>query len=163
MWRIEELSSLAERALEASSYQGPPSARVREVPDVRTIRYYTTAGLIDRPAEMRGRTAYYGRRHLLQLVAIKRLQEQGLPLVEVQERLALPAGVSARANPKSSTGRVDVFVRLLTDHGAEASALRTFRSAWGLLRRTSSSARWANRRRPSRRFAYERIMIDPTK
>jgi dCTP deaminase len=28
------------------------------------------------------------------------------------------AGVSARANPKSSTGRVDVFVRLLTDHGA---------------------------------------------
>ena len=38
-------------------------------------------------------------------------------LVEVQERLRLPAGVSARANPKSSTGRVDVFVRLLTDHG----------------------------------------------
>ena len=24
--------------------------------------------------------------------------------------------VSARGNPKSSTGRVDVFVRLLTDH-----------------------------------------------
>jgi dCTP deaminase len=29
----------------------------------------------------------------------------------------LPAGISARANPKSSTGRVDVFVRLLTDRG----------------------------------------------
>ena len=38
-------------------------------------------------------------------------------LAEVQERLALPPGVSARANPKSSTGRVDVFVRLLTDNG----------------------------------------------
>lgn len=37
-------------------------------------------------------------------------------IAELQERLALPAGVSARANPKSSTGRVDVFVRLLTDH-----------------------------------------------
>jgi dCTP deaminase len=37
-------------------------------------------------------------------------------IAEVQERLALPSGVSARANPKSSTGRVDVFVRLLTDH-----------------------------------------------
>ncbi len=36
-------------------------------------------------------------------------------IAECQERLALPAGVSARANPKSSTGRVDVFVRLLTD------------------------------------------------
>ena len=39
-------------------------------------------------------------------------------IAELQERLALPKGVSARANPKSSTGRVDVFVRLLTDCGA---------------------------------------------
>ena len=39
-------------------------------------------------------------------------------IAELQERLTLPPGVSARANPKSSTGRVDVFVRLLTDHGA---------------------------------------------
>ena len=38
-------------------------------------------------------------------------------IAEVQERLNLPAGISARANPKSSTGRVDVFVRLLTDRG----------------------------------------------
>jgi len=38
-------------------------------------------------------------------------------IVELQERLRLPPGVAARANPKSSTGRVDVFVRLLTDHG----------------------------------------------
>ncbi len=38
-------------------------------------------------------------------------------LAEVLEHISLPAGVSARANPKSSTGRVDVFVRLLTDHG----------------------------------------------
>ena len=37
-------------------------------------------------------------------------------IAELQERLSLPPGVSARANPKSSTGRVDVFVRLLTDH-----------------------------------------------
>lgn len=39
-------------------------------------------------------------------------------IAELQERLKLPPGVNARANPKSSTGRVDVFVRLLTDHGA---------------------------------------------
>jgi dCTP deaminase len=38
-------------------------------------------------------------------------------IAELQERLQLPLGVSARANPKSSTGRVDVFVRLLTDCG----------------------------------------------
>lgn len=38
-------------------------------------------------------------------------------IAELQERLSLPAGISARANPKSSTGRVDVFVRLLSDEG----------------------------------------------
>ena len=38
-------------------------------------------------------------------------------IAELQERLSLPPGVLARANPKSSTGRVDVFVRLLTDRG----------------------------------------------
>ena len=38
-------------------------------------------------------------------------------IVRLQERLALPPGLIARANPKSSTGRVDVFVRLLTDRG----------------------------------------------
>ena len=39
-------------------------------------------------------------------------------LVELQERLVLPGDVSASANPKSSTGRIDVFVRLVTDRGA---------------------------------------------
>ncbi|MEM9837973.1 MAG: 2'-deoxycytidine 5'-triphosphate deaminase [Pseudomonadota bacterium] len=36
-------------------------------------------------------------------------------VVELRERLALPSHLSASANPKSSTGRIDVFVRLLTD------------------------------------------------
>jgi dCTP deaminase len=40
-------------------------------------------------------------------------------IAELAERLSLPEGISARANPKSSTGRVDVFVRTLTDHGAD--------------------------------------------
>ncbi|MGH7028097.1 2'-deoxycytidine 5'-triphosphate deaminase [Brevundimonas sp.] len=38
-------------------------------------------------------------------------------IARLQERLSLPRGLNARANPKSSTGRVDVFVRLLTDKG----------------------------------------------
>ena len=38
-------------------------------------------------------------------------------LVPLKERLALPPGVRAKANPKSSTGRVDVFTRVITDRG----------------------------------------------
>ncbi len=88
MWGLDELCARVARAL-AVDYTGQPSGRVRDVPDRRTIRYYVTLGLVDRPLSSpgRGRTAFYGRRHLLQLVAIKRLQGQGLPLTDVQARL----------------------------------------------------------------------------
>ncbi len=86
LWTLEELGHHVARALAASP---TPSVRgqVREVPTERTIRYYGTLGLLDPAVERRGLRALYGRRHLLQLVAIKRLQAQGLPLKEVQERL----------------------------------------------------------------------------
>ncbi len=54
--------------------------------------------------------------HELDLTSGAVLEKGCVYIAEVQERLALPEGVQARANPKSSTGRVDVFVRLLTDH-----------------------------------------------
>ena len=40
-------------------------------------------------------------------------------IVPLQETLALPAGVSASANPKSSTGRLDIFTRVMADHTPE--------------------------------------------
>ncbi|HUO21206.1 MAG TPA: 2'-deoxycytidine 5'-triphosphate deaminase [Caulobacteraceae bacterium] len=54
--------------------------------------------------------------HRLDLTKGAVLEKGCVYIAEVQETLALPAGVCGRANPKSSTGRVDVFVRLLTDH-----------------------------------------------
>jgi DNA-binding transcriptional MerR regulator len=85
MWTIEELTRVAERVLR-QDYWGQPSGQAAELPNLRTVRYYTTLGLLDRPV-MRGRVAYYTRRHLAQLVAIKRLQAEGLTLAEVQQRL----------------------------------------------------------------------------
>ncbi|MEM1151130.1 MAG: 2'-deoxycytidine 5'-triphosphate deaminase [Pseudomonadota bacterium] len=38
-------------------------------------------------------------------------------LALLEERLALPGDIHGRANPKSSTGRLDVFTRLITDGG----------------------------------------------
>jgi dCTP deaminase len=40
-------------------------------------------------------------------------------IVELMESLALPQDISASANPKSSTGRLDVFTRLITDSAVE--------------------------------------------
>ena len=86
-WTLDELAERVDLAL-AVDYHGQLSGRVRAVPDRRAIRWYTTIGLIDRPVAHRGRTALYGPRHLLQLVAVKRLQARGLPLVAIQQELA---------------------------------------------------------------------------
>jgi DNA-binding transcriptional MerR regulator len=93
LWTIDELNEQVALALSVD-YDGTASGRVRDVPDLRTIRYYSTIGVMDKPAEMRGRKAFYSRRHLLQIVAIKRLQATGISLAEVQQRLL---GLSDRA------------------------------------------------------------------
>jgi DNA-binding transcriptional MerR regulator len=85
-WTLDELCEQVSKCLAKESRE-PLDGRVREVPDQRTLRYYTTLGLIDRPAEMRGRTAYYGSKHLWQILAIKRLQARGLSLTEIQQAL----------------------------------------------------------------------------
>jgi dCTP deaminase len=40
-------------------------------------------------------------------------------IVPLLEELNLPEDISGKANPKSTTGRLDIFTRLITDHGVE--------------------------------------------
>jgi DNA-binding transcriptional MerR regulator len=82
MWTLSEL--VAEVAARIAVLPAPSNGQVRAVPDERTVRYYGTIGLLGRPLAMRGRTALYGRRHLAQVVAIKRLQTTGRSLAEIQ-------------------------------------------------------------------------------
>jgi len=62
--------------------------RIRDKPDARTLRYYQTLGLLDRPLRYDGRRALYGARHVLQAASVKLLQAQGLSLAQVQPALA---------------------------------------------------------------------------
>lgn len=81
-WTISELVEEVARRIEA--LPRPQNGQVRAVPDDRTVRYYATIGLLDRPSAMRGRTALYGKKHVAQVVAIKRLQTMGRSLAEIQ-------------------------------------------------------------------------------
>lgn len=47
------------------------------------------------------------------------LEKSCVYIVPLLESVNLPADVSARANPKSTTGRLDIFTRLITDYGAQ--------------------------------------------
>ncbi len=52
--------------------------------------------------------------------------EAGRPyLIELKERLDLPEGLRGKANPKSSTGRIDVFTRVITDHSHRFDEIAT--------------------------------------
>jgi DNA-binding transcriptional MerR regulator len=52
----------------------------------RTVRYYVQRGLLPAPV-FRGRDTVYSPEHLLRLKAIRRLQEQFLPLDAIQQEL----------------------------------------------------------------------------
>jgi hypothetical protein len=86
-WDVEELVRRAAQALADGGVRSA-NGRVTPLPDRRVIRWYATIGLVDRPLASQGRTARYGPRHLLQVVAIKRRQAEGHTLAEIQVELA---------------------------------------------------------------------------
>jgi dCTP deaminase len=57
--------------------------------------------------------------HEIDLSAGAVLETGCVYIVPLLESLALPAHISASANPKSSTGRLDIFTRVMADHGEE--------------------------------------------
>ncbi len=84
-WTLDELTS---RVADATQRLGllQANGQVADVPNARAIRWYTSTGLVRRP-QQRGRVAFYGPAHLREIVAIKRLQSQGLTLEQVQQQL----------------------------------------------------------------------------
>jgi len=55
--------------------------------------------------------------HEIDLSTPKVLERDCVHIIPLLERVALGPTTSARANPKSSSGRLDIFVRLITDFG----------------------------------------------
>ena len=84
---VEQLAQEANGWIDAAGIAVDDGRVVLEV-DVRTVRFYASLGLVDRPLSYLDRRARYGRRHLLQVVAIKRLQAVGASLADAQARLA---------------------------------------------------------------------------
>ena len=61
---------------------------VTSVPDERTIRYYMTEGLIQTPGERQGTASVFGYLNLLQLLTVKKLQAEHLPIRKIRELVA---------------------------------------------------------------------------
>ncbi|MEP6571077.1 MAG: MerR family transcriptional regulator [Gemmatimonadota bacterium] len=77
-WSLRDLTALAGAILETSGIF-PVNAAARARPTERTIRFYVARRLVS-PPEGRGTAAIYGYRHLLQVLAIKLRQMDGVTL-----------------------------------------------------------------------------------
>ena len=84
---LEGLVSVVQGFLDRSATT-PVDARVAEIPDARTLRYYQTIKVLDKPLRYDGRRAVYGYRHLLQALSVKLLQGQGYSLAQIQQVLS---------------------------------------------------------------------------
>lgn len=69
-----------------------PDDRARLCPDKRTLRYYTSLGLLGAPLRFEGRRAIYGFQHLIQVLSIKLLQVKGYSLAKIQKTLPKATG-----------------------------------------------------------------------
>jgi DNA-binding transcriptional MerR regulator len=58
---------------------------VTSVPDERTIRYYMAEGLIQTPGEKQGTASLFTYLNLLQLLTVKKLQSEHLPIRKIRE------------------------------------------------------------------------------
>jgi DNA-binding transcriptional MerR regulator len=81
------VAELAEHVGRILTESGPTQERgtVSEVPDERTIRYYLSEGLISPAEEKQGTASIFGYLHLLQLLAVKKLQSEHLPIRKIRE------------------------------------------------------------------------------
>lgn len=61
---------------------------VTSVPDERTIRYYLAEGLIQTPGEKQGTASLFNYLNLLQLLTVKKLQAEHLPIRKIRELVA---------------------------------------------------------------------------
>ena len=61
---------------------------VTSVPDERTIRYYMAEGLVQTPEEKQGTASLFGYLNLLQLLTVKKLQAEHLPIRKIRELVA---------------------------------------------------------------------------
>jgi DNA-binding transcriptional MerR regulator len=84
---LPEFAVAGERVLSQLEFE-QERGTVTSVPDERTIRYYLAEGLIETPEERQGTASVFGYLNLLQLVAVKKLQAEHLPIRKIRELVA---------------------------------------------------------------------------
>ena len=89
---VAGLAEAAARILSESGAARQGRGTVTELPDERTVRYYLTEGLLPPSEEKQGTASVFEFRHLLQLLVVKKLQAEGLPIRAIRELVTGKSG-----------------------------------------------------------------------
>lgn len=136
------------------------------VPDERTIRYYLSEGLIQPAEEKQGTASVFIYRHLLQLVAVKKLQAEHLPIRKIRElvsgkddqQLESLLGVTSAPRKKSDETEAKRYLEsLLTPSMSLSSPPKLFAAA---ARKMQSSAPPAPAQ-VDQKASWQRVEIEP--
>ena len=125
------VAELAEEAAKILAEIGPVQERgtVRDLPDERTVRYYLSEGLLSPAEDKQGTASVFEYVHLLQLLVIKKLQAEHLPIRKIKE---LVVGRTERElerllGPETKSGTkneaLDYLESLLTSKASTSSPL----------------------------------------
>jgi MerR family mercuric resistance operon transcriptional regulator len=82
---------------------------------VETVRYYERRGLVPQPARALGTIRRYGRAHVARIRFIRRAQELGFTLEEIETLLKLEDGTDRRSIRRIATERLEETRRRIRD------------------------------------------------
>ena len=144
---------------------------VSEMPDERTLRYYLAEGLLSPASDKQGTASVFGYVHLLQLLVVKKLQSEHLPIRKIKElvggrterELERLLGLDARAGAKNEA--LSYLEKLLTRPGSPAAPSsprnQNFASPAAAMTKPPPNLAAQRQAAPSSPATWERVEIEP--
>ena len=145
---------------------------VSEMPDERTLRYYLAEGLLSPAAEKQGTASVFGYVHLLQLLVVKKLQSEHLPIRKIKElvdgrterELERLLGLDAKAGAKNEA--LSYLEKLLTRSTSPAAAPaaprhQNFASPAAALNQPAPNPDTQRQSAPTSAASWSRVEIEP--
>ncbi|HYP01766.1 MAG TPA: MerR family transcriptional regulator [Pyrinomonadaceae bacterium] len=164
---VVELANQAARIL-AQIGTTQDRGTVSEMPDERTLRYYLAEGLLSPASEKQGTASVFGYLHLLQLLVVKKLQSEHLPIRKIKElvdgrserELERLLGLDAKAGAKTEAH--SYLEKLLTrSTSPAAAAARTRNSTAPQMTKAAPNLPTERPSAASNQATWERVEIEP--
>ena len=120
-WNARGLAAHVTALVDAAGLR-PTNASARAAPSARSVRFYVSHGLLDRP-EGAGTAATYGYRHFLQLLAIKIRQREGQTLEAIKREMKDVTGDALERRIAQSLAPALVGTPVVPDAASDTPAL----------------------------------------